>query len=175
MLQCSLGFCREQIFLYFLCNLLRSGWDWLLARVRVTLRLTVSHSVGLGVEPQVNWQLRSWPVRVPSPTRGRDSPFSVIVSNLCQYVHGCLQFYVFHIFFYMHYISRPLSVQAGYNRLCPTNFSSNYRGNLDTWTVVHEAAAKFKPILNSMTGVAFSLISNMFIFMILNNLCLLLA
>jgi hypothetical protein len=44
---------------------------------------------------------------------------------------------------------------------------------LDTWMVVHVTAAKFKPLILSMSGFNLSNVANIPIIMILNDLCLL--
>jgi hypothetical protein len=43
---------------------------------------------------------------------------------------------------------------------------------LDTWAVVHMTAAKFKPLIFSVWGLALSNVTNIFIFMILDDFCL---
>jgi hypothetical protein len=48
-----------------------------------------------------------------------------------------------------------------------------YGARLDTWTVVHMTAAKFKPLIFSVTGFAVSNVANIFLFMILDDFCLL--
>jgi hypothetical protein len=48
-----------------------------------------------------------------------------------------------------------------------------YHGSLDTWTVVHMTAAKFEPLIFSVWGLALSNETNIFIFMILDDFCLL--
>jgi hypothetical protein len=44
---------------------------------------------------------------------------------------------------------------------------------LDTWTVVHVTATKFKPLILSMSGLTLSNVANILIIMILDYLCLL--
>jgi hypothetical protein len=46
---------------------------------------------------------------------------------------------------------------------------------LGTWTFIHMTAAKFKPLIISVSGFALSNVTNNFIFMILDDLCLLSA
>jgi hypothetical protein len=46
---------------------------------------------------------------------------------------------------------------------------------LDTWTVVHMTAAKFEHLIFSVWGLALSNVTNIFIFMILDDFCLLSA
>jgi hypothetical protein len=52
--------------------------------------------------------------------------------------------------------TRPLSIRAQYSRLCPISGSLRYNGRLVTWTVVCLTAAKFKPLVFSVTGFALS-------------------
>jgi hypothetical protein len=86
---------------------------WLQVRVRVSLRLTVCHSVCLRVDPRlvlmtrcllIALQLLSCPVQAPCLTRGRFCLLSVTVSSLCQYVHEYIQFYMFDVILYIRYI-----------------------------------------------------------------------
>jgi hypothetical protein len=44
---------------------------------------------------------------------------------------------------------------------------------LDTWTVVHMTAAKFELLIFSVWGLALSNVTNILIFMILDDFCLL--
>jgi hypothetical protein len=46
---------------------------------------------------------------------------------------------------------------------------------LDTWTVVHMTAAKFEPLIFFVWGLALSNVTNIFIFMVLDDFCLLAA
>jgi hypothetical protein len=69
--------------------------------------------------------------------------------------------------------TRPLSVWAQYSRLCPISGSFRYNGSLVTRTVVCLTAAKYKPLVFSVTGFALSNGANIFIIMILHDLCLL--
>jgi hypothetical protein len=59
----------------------------------------------------------------------------------------------------------PLSVRAQYNNLCPTDSSSGYNGSLDSCTVVHVTATKFKPPIFSVWGFTLSNIAYIFIIM----------
>jgi hypothetical protein len=68
---------------------------------------------------------------------------------------------------------RPLSVRAQYSRLCPISGSFRYNSSLVTWTVICLTAAKFKPLVFSVMGFALSNGANIFIIMILYDLCLL--
>jgi hypothetical protein len=74
---------------------------------------------------------------------------------------------------------RPLSVQAENSTLYHILSSSGYNGSLVTWTVLCLAAAKFKPLVSSMSSFTSSDIANIFIlifiFMILYDFCLLLG
>jgi hypothetical protein len=51
--------------------------------------------------------------------------------------------------------------------------SLHYIDSLVTWTVIHMTAAKFKPLIFSVSGFALSNVANIFIFMILDDLRLL--
>jgi hypothetical protein len=42
---------------------------------------------------------------------------------------------------------------------------------LDTWTVVHTAAAKFKPLVFPVSGFALSNVANILIFMVFEDFC----
>jgi hypothetical protein len=66
----------------------------------------------------------------------------------------------------------PLSVLTEDSRSCPILSSSHYNGSLVTWTVVR-FTAKFKPLIFSVPGFAFSHVANIYIFIILYNFCLL--
>jgi hypothetical protein len=59
----------------------------------------------------------------------------------------------------------PGSVQ----QIMPYFGSLCYNGSLDTWTVVCLTAAKFKPLIFSVTGFALSNIANIFVNMILST------
>jgi hypothetical protein len=65
----------------------------------------------------------------------------------------------------------PLSVQALQSRSCISYLC--YNGSLVTWTVVSLTAAKFKPLIFSMSRFVLSYAANMFILMILYGSCLL--
>jgi hypothetical protein len=67
----------------------------------------------------------------------------------------------------------PLSVQVQYSRKCPIISSSCYNSSLFTWTVVYLTAAKFKPLIFTVSGFALSNVANICIFMILYDFCLL--
>jgi hypothetical protein len=53
--------------------------------------------------------------------------------------------------------------------------SLHYNDSLDTCTVVHMIAAKFKPLIFSVSGFALSNVANILISMILDDFCLLSA
>jgi hypothetical protein len=53
--------------------------------------------------------------------------------------------------------------------------SLHYNDSLDTWTVIHMTADKFKPLIFSVSGFALSNVANILIFMILDDFCLLSA
>jgi hypothetical protein len=73
-------------------------------------------------------------------------------------------FYVYAVY------TRPVSVQAQYSRSC---HNLGYNSSLDTWTVVRLTAAKFKPLMFSVSGFSLPNIADIRIFMILYNFCLL--
>jgi hypothetical protein len=101
------------------------------------------------------------------PFTSQSSQYLVI----CQYVHKYLHFICLtKSCVHMLYL-RPLSVRAQYSNLSPTNSSSRCHDSLDTWTVLHMSAAKFKPLIFSVWGFALSNIANIFIFMIMNYFC----
>jgi hypothetical protein len=74
-----------------------------------------------------------------------------------------------HVLRYVKY-TRPLSAQAQYSRSCQ---NLRYNSNLDARTVVRLTAAKFKPLMFSMSDFALPNMADICIFMILCNLCLL--
>jgi hypothetical protein len=47
--------------------------------------------------------------------------------------------------------------------------SLHYHDSLDTWTVVQMTAAKFKPLIFSVSGFDLSNVVNIFVFMILDD------
>jgi hypothetical protein len=51
--------------------------------------------------------------------------------------------------------------------------SSCYNGSLLTWTVVRLTAPKFKPLIFPVSGFALSNVTNIYIFIILYDFCLL--
>jgi hypothetical protein len=51
--------------------------------------------------------------------------------------------------------------------------SLHYNDSLDTWTVIHMTAAKFKQLIFSVSSYAMSNVANILIFMILDDFCLL--
>jgi hypothetical protein len=63
-----------------------------------------------------------------------------------------------------------MSAQAQYSRSCQ---NLRYYSSLDTWTVVRLNAAKFKPLIFSVSGFVLPYIADISIFMILYNFCLL--
>jgi hypothetical protein len=60
--------------------------------------------------------------------------------------------------------TRPLSVRAQYSRKCPIISSYCYSSSLVTWTVICLTAAKFKPLIFSVSGFALSNVANISIF-----------
>jgi hypothetical protein len=55
----------------------------------------------------------------------------------------------------------------------PVTSSLSYYNNLDTEAVVHMTAAKFEPLIFPVSGFALPNVANIFIFMILDDFCLL--
>jgi hypothetical protein len=85
---------------------------------------------------------------------------------------------------YLHYLWYSSRTHIQYiqgivqSRLGTADFAlvtSNVHNNdsLDTWTVIHMTAAKFKPLIFSVSGFALSIVANSFIFMILDDFYLL--
>jgi hypothetical protein len=97
---------------------------------------------------------------------------SVMVCSLCLYVQGFLQFTGLTYSCILHSI-QFLSVQVRNSSLCTVNCTSSYYGTLNTRTVVHVTAAKFQPLILSTSCIALPNVTNILIFMILNDLCLL--
>jgi hypothetical protein len=62
--------------------------------------------------------------------------------------------------------TRPLSAQAQYSRSC---HNLRYNSNLDAWKVLRLAAAKFKPLMFSVSGFALPNMADICISMILYN------
>jgi hypothetical protein len=88
----------------------------------------------------------------------------------CHYVHLIYTLYVLHDYTIYTW---PLSVRAQYSRLCPISGSFCNNGSQVTWMVVWLTAAKFKHFVFSVTGFALFNGANVFIIMILYDLCLL--
>jgi hypothetical protein len=154
-------------------------------RVRVTLRLTVCQSVRLGVEPTLGLTTRRY-----FPLEVWCLKFSVLAlfgrpfwrevgSVICQsksvvVCQGKIHIYIFCVIhisnIYIQYIHGLLQSQLGTTdyALLFTSISC-YHGSSDTWTLVHMTAAKFKPLIFSVSGFALSDIANIFIFMILDD------
>jgi hypothetical protein len=112
--------------------------------------------------------------RAPTLTRGRVCRLSESVSSISQlsistiiYIFTSYQIFVYTLH------TRPLSVQAQYSRLCPISSNSCYNGSIITWTVVCLIAAKFNPLIFSVSGFTLSNVANIFI--IMNLLWLLLV
>jgi hypothetical protein len=74
---------------------------------------------------------------------------------------------------YIQYIQGIFQSRLGTadHALVTSNLHNN--DNLITWTVIHMTAAKFKPLIFSVSCFALSNVANIFIFMILDNFCLL--
>jgi hypothetical protein len=69
--------------------------------------------------------------------------------------------------------TNPLSVQALQSRSCLILLILCYNGSLLTWMVIRLTTAKFKPLIFSVSSFVLSYAENMFILMILFDLCLL--
>jgi hypothetical protein len=174
--------------------------DFLQVRVKVTLLLTVGRSVSPSVHLGVQPLWGSWPdsnycltaidlsvlgsfsdedgsVICPSQSEQNKSFIRMyyslnvvnmyIVFSFTRVIHS--RIYYIRIYKY----TRPLSAQAENRRSCPVLSSWSCNGSIVTWTVVCFIAAKFKPLIFSVSGFALSNIANIFIFMILYDLCLL--
>jgi hypothetical protein len=77
-------------------------------------------------------------------------------------------------FFLVHIHANKSSVSPGFAKhITSILLIICYNGSLVTWTVVSFTAAKFKPLLFSMSGFAFFYAANMFILMFLYDFCLL--
>jgi hypothetical protein len=76
---------------------------------------------------------------------------------------------------YIQYMQGPFQSRLGTAEyaLLTTSSILLYYGSLDTWTVVHMTAAKFNPLIFSVSGFALSNAANISIFMILYGFCLL--
>jgi hypothetical protein len=134
------------------CRFLRlAGLRWRYStpppRVWVTLRLTVSQSVRLGVEPRPGLMIRyqllfdnfcfvlaGYPL-----WREGGSVFCQSLSAVISQLSVCTVIYILHILHDMtliYNIYRPLSIWAQYSRLWPISGSFRYNGSPVTWTVV---------------------------------------
>jgi hypothetical protein len=69
------------------------------------------------------------------------------------------------VYMYVQYI------QGLHSRSCPNSCSSCCNGCLVTWTVVRLTAAKLRLLIFSVSGLAYSVATNIRIFMILYDLC----
>jgi hypothetical protein len=118
-------------------------------------------------------QLRSCSSGVPSLTIGQVCLLSVIVSNLCQYVQGFYDSTCFTWSCIIHYIQGLCQSRLGTADYALLIVAEATRVLLDTWKVVHMTAAKFKPLIRTMSGLALCNVANILIIMILNYLCLL--
>jgi hypothetical protein len=90
-----------------------------------------------------------------------------------------LQFYIpyGHLLFTVLHVFLVLCIYNIYNawniRSCPNSCSSRYNGWLVTWTVVRLTASKLKALIYSLSGFIFADVTNICVFMILFDLCLL--
>jgi hypothetical protein len=151
-------------------------------KVKVTLRLTVGQLVCLGAEHSLGLVTRYYLLYESyclvsvgrSFRREVGSVFcqykSVIV---CQYVHLIFIFSVFDTVqacMYIQYTQSLFQSRLGTADYALLTSSLLYHGSLDAWTVVHMTAAKFKPLIFSVSGFALSNVAN--IYMILDILLL---
>jgi hypothetical protein len=70
---------------------------------------------------------------------------------------------------YIQYIQGLFQSRLGTADYAPVTSSLHYNDSLDTWTVICLTAAKFKPLIFSVSGFALSNVANIFIFMILDD------
>jgi hypothetical protein len=171
---------------------------WFLPRLTLSIavcQLTLSES-----ESHCDWRSVSLSVLMSSPVRGSwpDISYCLTVTVLslgggplwreggfvfCQSLSAVVsqlsvrKLYTLYMFYmklhsYTTY-TRPPSVRAQYSRLCPTSGSLRYNGSPATRTVVCLTAAKFTPLVFSVTGLALSNDANTFIIMTLYDLRLL--
>jgi hypothetical protein len=151
-------------------------------------------------ESHFNWRSASLFVLVSSPVRGSwpDISYCLTVSVLswggrplwredgsvlCQSLSEVVSQLSIYINIYILHVSHGDSRYIQYiQSLCQSGPSTadyalfgsvRYCGSLDTWTVVCLTAAKIKPLLFSVRGFALSSGANIFIIMILYDLCLL--
>jgi hypothetical protein len=156
-----------------------------LAKVKVTLRLTDSQSVCLGVEPNLElWARDFFKVTVLSfwgafsHKRPGLSFVSLCLCSLQQsvtiynkYLHLIKNLHsVTHIYNTIQYM--PASLSPGFvQKIMPYLLGTT--AVLDTWTVIYMTAVKFEPLIFSVWSLALSNVTNIFIFMILDDFCLL--
>jgi hypothetical protein len=76
---------------------------------------------------------------------------------------------------YIQYIQELFHSRLGTADYALVTSSLHYNDNLDTLTVIYMTAAKFKPLIFSVSGFALSNVANILIFMILDGFCLLSA
>jgi hypothetical protein len=74
---------------------------------------------------------------------------------------------------YIQYIQALFQSRLGTADYALLTSSLGYHDNLDTCTVIHMTAAKFKPLIISVSGFTLSNVANILIFMIFDGLCLL--
>jgi hypothetical protein len=74
---------------------------------------------------------------------------------------------------YIQYIQGLFQSRLGTADYALVTTSLHYNDSLDTWTVVHMTAVKFKPLIFSMSGFVMSNVANNFIFMVVDDFCLL--
>jgi hypothetical protein len=131
------------------------------AKIEVTLGLTVSHSVCLGIEPHDQMFVPAslflfCLCGAPSLTRGRLCRLSVTVCSRKPVITMDLIMHFTRTINMLHGISivmyaRPLSVQAQCSTLCPIESSSRYKGSLVIRTVVFRTAVQLKPFIFPMS------------------------
>jgi hypothetical protein len=76
---------------------------------------------------------------------------------------------------YIQHIQGLFQSRLGTADYAPVTSSLHYNDSLDTWTVIHMTAAKFKVLIFSVSGFALSDVANIFILMILDDLMILLC
>jgi hypothetical protein len=85
--------------------------------------------------------------------------------------------YLHHLWYssrmYIQYIQGIVQSRLGTADYALVTSNLHNNDSLVTWTVIHMTAAKFKPLIYSVSGFALSNAANSFIFMILDDFCLL--
>jgi hypothetical protein len=103
----------------------------------------------------------------------------LLVWVYCQYVHKVFteDIYIICVWhssgMYIQYIQGLFQSRLGTADYAIVTSSLHYSDTLVIWTVIHMTAAKFQPIIFSVSGFALSNVANIFILMILDDFCLL--